>query len=184
MKNFIKKYMKKNIIITVLSIVFFIIVGLNLLFPGFVYGFCMDLSGNTTSEGLLGVDTMFFICTFIFIVVVIDFIVDIWNNVKLKKKKCSLVLIIIFILLNIFSSPIGYITDNSIKSSNHKDYRLDTFLTCIDVYSNEGDFEGGTDISKYLYIPFLKKIIIFNKENVVTFNDKNYSINYGYYEES
>ena len=171
----------RKILAVAASIIFFIIVGLNIFFPKIIYDFAIRVSGEMSNEIIEIINNMYILVAVLFIIIVINLIISIIKNEKNYITILNLIVIGIFILLNIFSAPIIYITDNIHKDKRNIDYRLDRFLTIIDIYSDEGNFDGAHEIHKYLYIPFSKKIIIFKKNiEVVNLEETKYIINHDY----
>jgi len=177
MEKFIKV---KNIIVLIINILFIIGAFIHFFLYKFIYDVYILLGNSYVGDIEKIIDSIYYFFTVIFIIVIIDLIIDLWYMKKFKVKILSSIVIIIFIILNIFSAPFNYI------GSDNDTYKLDNLLTIMDFSANEGDFEGGGDIKKYIYIPFSNKLIIFDgfKIKVEKLNTNKFFIVDDYYDES
>ena len=170
----------KNILVLILSIIFIIYSAINLFIPKLAYKLLIILEGNGASEMMDLSQIFYIVISIIFIIVIIDLIIDLWINKKFVLKKLSLVVISIFVFMKIFESPMPFIYEEKKNT-----YRLDEFLTYVDYHSNENDFEGNRNVGKYMYIPILKKIIIIEKGiRIVDPNDKRIELQDTWFDES
>lgn len=170
----------KDKIINIFCTIFIINTFIILFLYKILYRMYIDIGSYNGSLINNLINSIYYSFIIIFIIVIVDLLIDLWIKKKYKVKILSSIVIIIFILLNIFSAPFNYIIYKS------ETYKLDNLLTIIDFHSNENDFEGGKEIKKYIYIPFSNKLIIIDglEISVKKINTKELSIVDDYYDES
>ena len=171
----------KNIIIYILGGLFIVNTFIHMFLYKIIYSFYVYIGFYDGSKIDRIIDSPYIFFLIIFIIILIDLIIDLWYKKKFSIKITSLFVIIVFIFINIFSAPFGYLS----KKDDYT-YKVDNLLTIMDFHSNENDFESKNEIKKYLYIPFSNKFIIIDgfKIEVEELNKNNYFITNGYYDES
>lgn len=88
------------------------------------------------------------------------------EKVKTKKLKLSVLYfttIILFVLTQVFTTPFQFVSTQRQRGT----FRYDKMFVYNLFWDNEGDYEGKTGISKYVYLPFSKKIVYFREDGVV-----------------
>ena len=105
------------------------------------------------------------------ICIVLYCLIELVKTRKIKLSVLYFIPVIILVLTRIFTTPFEFVdVPNDLGT-----YRYDKMFVYNLFWDNEGDYEGGSGISNYIYLPKSKKIIYFTKEGIeekkVTFLD-------------
>ena len=140
-----------------------------------VYSFIIHISGNLTSTIYIVSKIPYYFLWGGLIINILSKVLRIFSS---KQKNLvvfylSEILVIILLIGTFVFKPNFEFLYSETGDIYPDSYRYDNLFVYNKFYSNEGDYEGGYGDTKYIYVPFTKKIYYFSPEGV-----KNYKVEF------